>query len=177
MKKIVRNLSSAEDRAFWESAESSAAAARKRPERANVGIDFAQAGIVGMVEAVKKSSAASRTVDMFRPPEPEANPEDAQDKPTVVTNESIERASERWRASAMMTQEHVSKHFNDGEPGKAVFRVTQKDNMLFLEQFRHGKDGQAFHWSGVMFKPGDLYELTECLVKAARERKRNGNQG
>lgn len=88
--------------------------------------------------------------------------------------ETIEVAAERWRDRAFTSQEHLSKHFNDGVPGKAIYRVTTKNGWSFLEQFRLGKDGMAYSWTGVMFKPDDLYEITGVLVKASKERQASG---
>jgi hypothetical protein len=92
--------------------------------------------------------------------------EDAKDAPRQA--ESIERASVRWRDNAFFTQEHMSKHFNNGEAGKAVFRVTEKNGWSFLEQFRLGKDGMAYHWTGLMFRTSDTHELTNVLLKASK---------
>jgi hypothetical protein len=116
-----------------------------------------------------KPSAADRTVDMFTGSTnvEAAEQSDVQDEKREPCP-PIEVSAERWRNQAMSVQEHVSKHFNDGEPGRAVFRLTNKDNMMFLEQFRHGKDGKAFHWSGVMFHKDDLYELTNVFVRASK---------
>ncbi len=123
-----------------------------------------------------KPSAQSRTIDLFAgaiaaqealsDKEAATVQEDAPEAPRV--SENIEKAAERWRNNAFFTQEHLSKHFNEGLPGTAKFRLTEKDGWQFLEQFRLGKDGEAYHWTGIMFKDSDMYELTSVLVKAAK---------
>lgn len=131
----------------------------------------------GMTKPAKKS-AQDRTLDMFsqavadaRKAETDAGlaqlaSEDATEAPRQAEN--IEQAAERWRANAFFTQEHLSKHFNQGEPGTAKFRITEKDGWSFLEQFRLGKDGLAYHWTGLMFKTSDTHELTNVLLKASK---------
>ncbi len=132
---------------------------------------------------MKKRSAADRTIDLFAgaiaaqdalsEKEAATAQEDVKDAPKV--SETIEVAAERWRNNAFFTQEHLSKHFNDGEPGKATFRLTEKDGWQFLEQFRHGKDGQAYHWTGLMFKDSDLFEIAGVVVKAAKAKREKEN--
>jgi len=124
-----------------------------------------------------KSNASSRTVDMFSGltrQQVEAEQKALAEEDAVEAHkqaESIEQAAERWRANAFFTQEHLSKHFNDGEPGTAVYRLTEKDGWQFLEQFRLGKDGKAYGWTGLMFKDSDLYEITNVFVKASKAKK------
>ncbi len=133
-----------------------------------------------------KPSAADRTLDLYAkaviaaaPKIEDATNEDALDKPRQAGPngpngpETIETASRRWRDNAFYGQELLSKHFNDAPEDKAntaTFRLTSKDGWLFLEQYRHGKDGMAYHWSGVMFPYSDLYELAGVIVKAAKEK-------
>lgn len=114
----------------------------------------------------KKSSAADRTVNMFQPivPSTDDTPEAGR------VSETIEVAAERWRANAFFTQEHLSKHFNAGLPGKDKFRLTLKDGWRYLEQFRLDSTGGAYHYCGVMFRDESLYELTGLFVKAAKEK-------
>jgi len=88
--------------------------------------------------------------------------------------ETIEQAAERWRANAYFTQEHLSKHFNDGLPGKEKYRLTLKDGWRYLEQFRLDSKGGAYHYSGVMFRDDSLYELTGLFVRASKEKDANG---
>ncbi len=121
-----------------------------------------------MVTKVKKPSAADRTVDLFAPKEQVLSTEDTTE--SVRLSETIEVAAERWRNNAFFTQEHFSKHFNDSIPGTAKYRITEKGGNMFLEQFRLGKDGEAYHWSGVMFASSDLNELTNVFVRAARSK-------
>lgn len=101
--------------------------------------------------------------------------EDVQELPRQA--ETIEQAAERWRNNAFFTQEHFSKSFNNSEPGKGVFRLTEKDGNMYLEQFRLGRDGKAFHYAGLMFQSGDLYELTNVFVTASKARKAKENGG
>ncbi len=131
---------------------------------------------------MKKKSAADRTVDLFSQAVTDAKDRELLAEATVEDtvevprqSESIEQAADRWRQNAFFTQEHLSKHFNAGEPGKAVFRITEKDGWSFLEQLRLGKDGLAYHWTGLMFKTTDTYELTGVLLKAAKALKEAGN--
>jgi hypothetical protein len=42
---------------------------------------------------------------------------------------------------------------------------------MLLEQFRHNGKESAYGYTGVMFPFKDLYELTGCLVKAAKAKK------
>ncbi len=129
-----------------------------------------------------KPSAADRTIDLFTgaiasaeaASEKEAATVQEDVKDDVRLPENIEVAAERWRNNAFFTQEHLSKHFNDSEPGTEKFRLTEKDGWMFLEQFRFGKDGGAYAWSGVMFRGTALYELTSVLVKASKERQAAG---
>lgn len=118
-----------------------------------------------------KPSAADRTVDMFCSAptgfhqETTVEPEE----PTVKVAETIEQSAKRWRATAMFTSEHLSKHFNEGLSEKSVFRITTKDNMMFLEKFSNDVSGKAYGWAGVMFRTDELYELTGVFVKASKE--------
>lgn len=126
-----------------------------------------------------KTNAADRTVDMFtgltsveaKSPPPAKLDEADTGGPTVRLPETIEQAAERWRNTALFSAEHFSKSYNDSLPGTAKFRLTEKGPFLFLEQFRLGKDGECFQWSGVMFKESDLYELTSVLVRASKDRR------
>lgn len=105
----------------------------------------------------------------------EKDAKDASQRPP----EPIEVSANRWRDTAFYYQEILSKHYKDETvpPGTARFRLTFKaecPGFMFLEQFRAGADGKgAYMWSGFMF-PSDtttLYELTSCLVSAAKIRK------
>ncbi len=125
----------------------------------------------------RKPSSADRTLSMFSTAAAGAakledqTTADAED--AARPSETIEQAAERWRASAFYTQELVSKLFlepPEAKAGHATFRLTEKDGWLFLEQYRNGKDGMAYHWSGVMFPYSDLYELAGVIVKAAKEK-------
>ncbi len=124
-----------------------------------------------------KPSAADRTLSMFSTAAAgaanleDATKADAED--TARVGEPIEVSAERWRANAFYTQELVSKLFlepPEARTGHATFRITQKNDWMFLEQFRNGKDGQAYHWSGVMWPASDLYELAGVILKAAKEK-------
>jgi len=131
-----------------------------------------------------KPSAASRTVDMFSVLTKEqadkqeaaeaasAAAEDAKEAPKQA--ETIEQAAERWRNNAFFTQEHMSKSWGNAIE-KGVFRLTERNGWLFLEQYRNGRDGMAFHWAGVMFPTTDLYELTNVFVKASKAMKEREN--
>jgi hypothetical protein len=125
-----------------------------------------------MSKVAKKPSAALRTVDMFTGMTAvdavQAVEEDAKD--SLKVSETIETSAERWRANAMFTAEHLSKHWNESKPETAKFRLTEKDGNLFLEKFSLDVRGEAYHWSGLMFRASDLYELTSVFVKAAKER-------
>ncbi len=127
-------------------------------------------------KANAKPSAATRTVDMFAPAAVEAAiaqaqvvaPEDLHDAPKVA--ETVEVAAERWRANAFFTQEHLSKHFNEGLPGKEKYRLTLKDGWRYLEQFRLDSKGGAYHYCGLMLRDDSLYELTGLFVAASKEK-------
>ncbi len=132
---------------------------------------------------MRKLSAADRTIDLFtgaiaaqdKLSEAQAATVQPDAPDALKVSETIEVAAERWRTNAFFTQEHLSKHFNEGLPGTAKFRLTEKDGWQFLEQFRLGRDGQAYSWTGIMFKDSDLFELAGVLVAAARVKKeRNG---
>ncbi len=127
---------------------------------------------------MSRRSAADRTIDIFAQAAM-SKVEDASTEDTVDRSkpgESIEEASERWRATAFYGLELVSKHFNDEEkPDIATFRLTVKPDSkgkewMFLEQFRNSNGSKAYHWSGVMFPYSDLYELAGVVVKAAKEK-------
>lgn len=120
---------------------------------------------------VTKPSAADRTVDLFAPKEPTDFYEAATEPEAFKGSETIEQAAERWRNNALFTAEHLSKHFNDSQPDTAKYRITVKGDWLFLEQFRLGKDGHAYHWAGLMFQEKDLYEVTSVFVKASKAKK------
>ncbi len=123
-----------------------------------------------MSKPQKKPSAADRTVGMFDAPPPlEVSTEDNLSEASRGS-ENIEQAAERWRNQAFFTQEHLSKHFNESLPGKEKYRLTLKDGWRYLEQFRLDSKGGAYHYSGVMFKDENLYELTGLFVKASKEK-------
>jgi hypothetical protein len=131
---------------------------------------------------IRKSNATDRTVDIFsgksREDEAQAEAEDVKEAPRL--SENIEQAADRWRANAMFTAEHFSKHYDSSEPEIETFRLTSKDGNMFLEKFSSDKKGKAYHWSGVMFREDSLYELTNVFVKAAkskRDRERLGISG
>lgn len=139
-----------------------------------------------------KLSAAARTVDMFtrltaeqvqKQSEAEAEAlkvqEDIADAPKPAEAHSatvgpIEVSADKWRDNAFTMQEFVSKSFGKGDSDKGVYRLTEQNGWLFLEQFRLGKDGKAYHWAGLMFPSSDVNELANVFLKAAKE-KANGN--
>ncbi len=121
-----------------------------------------------------KPSAADRTVDMFSVPQP-APEEVPEAEGTVRLPESIEAAAERWRANAIFTAEHFSKHYDANRPETSKFRLTSKDGNLFLEKFSLDVKGEAYHWAGLMFRESDLYELTSVFVKASKAKQERDN--
>lgn len=98
--------------------------------------------------------------------------EDIADAPKPA--EPIEVSADRWRDNAFTMQEFVSKSFGKGDSDKGVYRLTEQKGWLFLEQYRLGKDGKAYHWAGLMFPSSDINELANVFLKAAKE-KANGN--
>ena len=121
----------------------------------------------------KKPSAADRTVDMFTG---STNVEAAQQSDVQEASKdaepSIEANMDRYRDQAFYFQELVSKNF--GEPqDKETFRLTLKGGHMFLEKKQNGA-GEAYHWSGFMFRVSSLEELTTLFVQALRnQRERN----
>lgn len=118
----------------------------------------------------KKPNAADRTVDIFTG---QTNVEAKEEvlEETAKGSETIEQAAERWRNNAFFTQEVVSKSFGKPETkNQSVYRLTTKDGWTFLEQYRMGKDGMAYHWAGIMFPESDLYEITSVFVRASKEK-------
>lgn len=124
--------------------------------------------------ASKKTSAADRTIDMFSAqlhspvgfnlPAPEDAVE--VEKPA----ETIEVQAERLRDKAFEFAEHLSKSWGQVIDG-GTYRLTTKGQYMLLEQFKHnGKESGAYGYTGVMFPIGDLYELTNVLVKASKEK-------
>lgn len=119
----------------------------------------------------KKSKAEDRTVDMFsgktRVEEIQVAQEDVQDGHKAF--ESIEQQAERLREKAFEFAEHLSKNwgqFIDGE----TFRLTTRGEHMYLEQFRHNGQKDAYGYAGVMFPTKSLYELTGLFVKASKDR-------
>jgi len=119
-----------------------------------------------------KPDAKSKTVDMFTG---KTQLEEALSASEVIEetprgSETIEQAAERWRQNAFYTNEFMSKRFTESVPETAKFRLTKKDGAVFLEKFQLGKDGYAYHWSGVMFKESDMDEITSVFVSEWRSR-------
>lgn len=116
---------------------------------------------------LSKPSAAERTVDLFTGQTQAETAKVAIEEPEEAPkgSETIEQAAERWRNNAFYTAELFSKHSD--WPNGSKYRLTRKDNLMFLEKFQ-GPDGNAYHWSGVMFDYRDLQVLTEVFVKAYR---------
>lgn len=125
----------------------------------------------------KKPSAEERTVDMFAAPKPvtETFLEDQEPSGPRV-GETIEVAAERWRANSFYTAEYFGKSWlNDLTEGASKFRLTEGGNLMFLDRFQMDKSGKvAAHWTGVMFRKDDLYELTSVFVAASRARQASG---
>ena len=134
--------------------------------------------------ASKKTTAADRTVSIFsgktalevaKEEADNSAAEDAEEEGGKKA-ETTEEASLRWRERAFETAEHLSATFGQAlETG--AYRITRKQGNLFLEQFRRNGNAGAYGWTGLMFPDGDLYELANVFVKAARAKKEkeNGN--
>jgi len=118
-----------------------------------------------------KPKAEDRTVDMFtgktKLDEQKVASEVVEE--TYKGSETIETAAERWRATAIFTAELFSKHYNDSVPGTDKYRLTIKGEHMFLEKFSLGKDGQAYHWAGLMFDKKNLFEITSVFVRASKD--------
>lgn len=116
-----------------------------------------------------KPKAADRTIDMFTgSTNTEAQQENDAPEP-AKSSETIEQASERWRATAFYAAEFFSKSWDDKVTGNK-YRLTVNKGMMFLETFGL-RQGNAYSWSGVSFPEADLYEITSVLVKAAKAKK------
>lgn len=128
-----------------------------------------------MSKKTQKPSASDRTIDIFtKQTNVEAAAEADLDKVEHKPSENIEQAANRWRDNAFFTQETVSKTFAKPPEEKAnvsTYRLTEKGAWMFLEEFRNGKDGWAYGWTGIMFRSDSLYELTNVFVRAAKAKK------
>lgn len=126
-----------------------------------------------------KPKAEDRTIDIFSGKtameEKSAACEVIEEAPKG--SETIEQAAERWRATAFWGSEHFSKSWPDRPREKGVYRLTEKDGNLFLEQFVNGTSGNAYKWAGVMFSTSDLYEITSVFVKASKDKQLKESKG
>jgi hypothetical protein len=123
--------------------------------------------------ASRKPKAEDRTIDIFSG---KTKLEEGQVGEVIEStnqgSETIEEAAERWRANAFYTQETWSKtHPEPTKPLLSKFRLTESGELMLLEKFTMDATGLgSSHWTGVMFKQDDLYELTSCLVRASKKR-------
>lgn len=119
----------------------------------------------------KKPSAADRTVDMFTGSTNVEAAEQSDVKDEVKeANPSVEANMDRYRTNAFEYQETLSKHFMDHSEGKDTFRLTEKGPHMLLEKKSHGA-GEAYGWTGVMFRSDSLEEITKTFVEAYRARR------
>ena len=115
-------------------------------------------------------TASDRTIDMYTGSTNLEASEQSDAKETAKSSETIEQMADRKRASMVFTAEHLSKHWNKNLPSTEKFRLTTKDGLMFLEKLELGSKGEAYAWSGVMFREESLYELTSVFVKASKDR-------
>ena len=125
----------------------------------------------------KKTSAASRTVDMWAPPPPiDERPVEVVEATEKGERVPVEEDVDRLRERAFQCQEWTTKAFGRMDAPGTEHRVSFKklsngEGYYYVESTRKVPgSGSAYGYVGIMVHERDLYNLATVLVAAVREK-------
>lgn len=125
--------------------------------------------------STKKSSAADRTVSMFGEP---VQDQDSRAVEAVQEDEKAERVpmeqdADRMREKAFTVQEWTTAAFGKPEAVGNQYRVSKRGEYYYVETLSK-KPGakEAYGYVGLMVHENDLFNLTEVMVRAVRDKQK-----